>query len=144
VASKTLKKYLCGVKAWHLSHNKEYPYSTKNRVAIMLRTSAREDATLPPKEKKKAVMVKHLVHLSRTLHHRGAQERVVLDLLLMAFWGLAQLGELIHGQRSGKPDPRREPHASDVTIKETPGKIGKASVLLREARQVPNSATKVS
>jgi hypothetical protein len=89
VTAKTVREYLYGIKAWSLYHDKEYPHTAEGRVTVMLQASAKEDAAIPPKERKKAVMIKHLVLLARNLLAGGKKERAVLDLALVAFWGLA-------------------------------------------------------
>jgi hypothetical protein len=100
----------------------------------MLRASAKEDAIIPQKGKKPAIMIDHLVKLARKLCTGGPKEKAVLDLALVAFWGLARLGEITYLSRSGVPNPRREVHAADVAFKETSdGKI-KGTITLRNAK----------
>jgi hypothetical protein len=94
IAAKMVAKYIYRIKAWHLYHNQCYPLAKEARVAVMLRASAKEDAVIPPKDKKKAVMISHLVQLARVLALGGEKEKAVLDLALVTFWGLARLGEI--------------------------------------------------
>ncbi|PLW41784.1 hypothetical protein PCANC_11487 [Puccinia coronata f. sp. avenae] len=76
VTAKRVQKYLYGLKAWHLYHDKVYPATTEARVAVMLRASAKEDAAEPEKEKKKADMPYHLVHLTSKLLSAGPRVKV--------------------------------------------------------------------
>lgn len=104
ISSKTLVNYLSGIKAWHLYHDEPYPHVTAERVAVMIRASARADALLPVKPPKPAILVEHLLALYMKLNNSSPQDEAVLDCAICAFWGLARLGELTYDSSCGKPE----------------------------------------
>jgi hypothetical protein len=86
-------------------HSATYPEKVEKRVKVLLRASAKADACEPPKAKKGAVHLKHLVHLAEVLSTGNPKEQAVFDLALVAFWGMARLGEITSPFATGKPDP---------------------------------------
>jgi hypothetical protein len=135
ISSKTLEKYLHGIKAWHLYHSAKYPKSVKARVKVLLCSSARDEAQEPPREKKKAVHLKHLLHLAETLGTWGPKDRAVFDLAIVAFWGMARLGELTSPSATGEVDPRTSILKSDISWEQLNRKTG-AVITLRDAKTV--------
>ncbi|EHS62710.1 uncharacterized protein PGTG_22593 [Puccinia graminis f. sp. tritici CRL 75-36-700-3] len=101
VLSVTLKKYLQGLKAWHTFHDSPYPIITEKKVALILKSSAKLEATFPKKSQKKAVMIEHLIVLANDLSTGSLEDLAILDMALIAFWGLARLGELTLDQGVG-------------------------------------------
>lgn len=94
VLSVTVSKYLHGIKAWHLYHFEDYPAVNDGVIKQLLTASKRVDASLPKRDGKKPVLLKHLIHLAIELSKGGEKELAVLDTVLIAFWGVARLGEL--------------------------------------------------
>lgn len=99
VLSITVSKYLHGLKAWHLYHLESFPPIYEKVVKQLLLASKRLDSSLPKKDEKKPVLIKHLVHLAIELSSLGEKELAVLDTVLVAFWGLARLGEVCGEKR---------------------------------------------
>lgn len=95
VLSETVNKYLHGLKAWHVYHLEQFPSVEAAVIKQILTASKRLDAQLPKKEGKKPVHLKHLVHIAIELSSKGEMELAVLDTVLVAFWGLARLGEVV-------------------------------------------------
>ena len=89
VTAKTLEKYLYGIKAWNLYHTTEYPAILDARVKVILRESVKEDANVPPKEKKASVRLNHFVFLIEKLWEGSTEEEGVLGLALVAFLSMA-------------------------------------------------------
>ncbi|KNF03758.1 hypothetical protein PSTG_02852 [Puccinia striiformis f. sp. tritici PST-78] len=114
VTAKTLEKYLSGLKAWHLFHKKPYPREADERVAIFLRSSGKADAVAAQKPKKSAVRLHHLVFLAESLISKSPTERAVLDLALVAFWGMARLAEVTYGNETGKVNNSLKVLTTDV------------------------------
>ncbi|PLW25612.1 hypothetical protein PCANC_27273 [Puccinia coronata f. sp. avenae] len=140
IAAKTLKKYLHGIKAWHLLHKQTYPDAANPRLKVLLRSSAGPNAVIPPKEKKGAIHLQHLMSLSEALVSVGPKEDAVLDLALVAFWGLARIGKLTSPLPQGKVDPWTSFLTSNVMWEEFEGE--QAIVLtLREAKTCCPSKT---
>jgi hypothetical protein len=98
VSSVTLKKYLQGLKAWHTFHDSSYPNIVEKKVALLLKSLAKFEATEPKKARKKPVMIEHLVVLASELANGCSEDLAILDLVLVAFWGLARLGDVTLGQ----------------------------------------------
>jgi hypothetical protein len=119
IAASTLKKYLHGIRVWHLYHKATYPEAVEKRVKILLRSSAWVDATLIAKPKKGAIHLRHMVHLTKSLLKGGPKERAILDLAISAFWGMARLGELTYLAASGPLDPSCSILTTDVTFRNT-------------------------
>ncbi|KAI7957076.1 hypothetical protein MJO28_004171 [Puccinia striiformis f. sp. tritici] len=102
VASTTLAKYLFGLQAWHLFHHKKYPDLTKPTVTVLLRSSAHADAELSAKPRKGAIHLHHLVLLAQTLAGGNQFHRALLDLAIVAFWGMARMSELTYDSPTGQ------------------------------------------
>ncbi|KAA1134582.1 hypothetical protein PGTUg99_006330 [Puccinia graminis f. sp. tritici] len=101
IAATTVQKYIFGLQAWHDYHGVPYPTSSKKRVAIMLRSSAKIDAQILPKPKKEAIRLNHLIFLARRLLTGDPMDSAILDLTLVAFWGMARLAELTYTNKTG-------------------------------------------
>jgi hypothetical protein len=133
IAASTLGKYLHGIQVWHLYHKVAYPAGVEKRVKILLRSSARVDATIASKPKKGAIYLKHMVFLAKTLLKGGPKERAILDLAISAFWGMARLGELTYHSPNGPLDLASSLLTSDVVFSDSAN--GKKAVLfLRSAK----------
>lgn len=128
VLSVTVAKYLHGLKAWHLYHFEEYPTVNNDIIKQMLIASKRIDATVPKRDEKKPVMLNHVIHLAIELSKGGEQEITVLDTVLIAFWGLARLGELC----GDKKDPSEIVKREDVKF--INGERREVTVILRGAK----------
>lgn len=103
IASKTVRKYLFGLQAWHTFHDKPYPTVTNTRVKVLLRASSRQDALLPAKPLKSPVMPKHLLLLYHSWVDGSEDDRTALDCVLVAFWGMARLAEVTYDNHTGQP-----------------------------------------
>ncbi|KAA1096284.1 hypothetical protein PGT21_011625 [Puccinia graminis f. sp. tritici] len=101
VKATTVEKYLYGIQAWHKYHSAQYPKESKTKVNTLLKSSAKVDAQVPPKPKKAAVHLKHLLILVQALTGKGEKEEAVKDLAITAFWGMARLAELTYPNESG-------------------------------------------
>ena len=88
LSAKTLKKYLFGIKAWHVFHGKEYPNQAKDRLDLTLRACGRADAIFPVRQLKKAVHTRHVIFLYEQLNGGSAADKALLDLLLVSLWGM--------------------------------------------------------
>lgn len=95
IKSTTVRTYLSGIKAWHLFHNYEYPHSATPRVECILRTASKLELLKAPKVPKNPVMVEHLFMLLEGLAGGDLESQVAYTVALVAFWGMARLGELL-------------------------------------------------
>jgi hypothetical protein len=96
-----LKKYLAGLKGWHTFHNKPFPDSNKARLDLILKASAKEDEVTTRKIAKLPIMLWHLTHLWKELFNGSPFDKAVLDLCIVAFWGLACIAELSYDHDNG-------------------------------------------
>ncbi|EFP92690.1 uncharacterized protein PGTG_18205 [Puccinia graminis f. sp. tritici CRL 75-36-700-3] len=61
-------------------------------------------------------MLKHLVWLSNALFPGGDIDRTIMDLEIVALWGMARIGELTHSNTSGNLDGEDSVLTSDVQV----------------------------
>ncbi|EHS64089.1 uncharacterized protein PGTG_20792 [Puccinia graminis f. sp. tritici CRL 75-36-700-3] len=116
ISGVTLTKYLHGLKAWHVYHGAEYPSLSNNKVALMLKASAKADALLVRTKTKRPVMVEHLLLLHDHLSKGDDLGLVLLDMSLVAFWGMARLGELASDINVGRLRKGDGVRISDVRV----------------------------
>ncbi|KAI7966082.1 hypothetical protein MJO29_001830 [Puccinia striiformis f. sp. tritici] len=96
VNSQTIKKYLSGFKAWHDFHRATYPTVFRDRLKLILKASAKVDATTIKRQKKPPILLRHLVWLTDSLSMGRPKEQAVSELAIIAFWGMARIGELTY------------------------------------------------
>ncbi|EHS63893.1 uncharacterized protein PGTG_20875 [Puccinia graminis f. sp. tritici CRL 75-36-700-3] len=116
ISSASIKKYLCGLKAWHTFHSQDYPDISDKRIELLLKASARIDATIPAKPKKPPILLKHLIWLANALFPGGDIDKSIMDLAIVAFWGMARIGELTYANTSGDLNNEDSVLTSDVRI----------------------------
>ncbi|KNF05005.1 hypothetical protein PSTG_02061 [Puccinia striiformis f. sp. tritici PST-78] len=90
-----VRKFLHGLKAWHNYHGQPYPAGIEKRVALMVKSAAKEDAKRPKKTVKPAVKLHHLLVLADGLATGSNKDLAILDLAIITFWGMARLKELV-------------------------------------------------
>lgn len=95
IKSNTIRTYLSGVKAWHLFHGIDYPHRETPRVEAMLTAAKRLEMEAEPGEKKEPILIRHLYKLVENLADGNAEGQVAYTVALVAFWGMARLGELL-------------------------------------------------
>lgn len=103
VSAKTLAKYLYAIQAWHLYHDTPYPHISTGRVTVLLRACGRQDALMPRKPEKSAIMLEHLLALYHHWINGSPEETAALDCTLVAFWGMMRLAEVTYDRREGQP-----------------------------------------
>jgi hypothetical protein len=116
ISSKSLRKYIYGLKAWHVYHNVTFPIGNKTRIDLMLKASSREDKRAVKVPQKSPVMFWHLSHLWSSLVHGDDFDKAVLDMAVVAFWGLARLAELTYTAKKGVISFVNLLLTSDVTL----------------------------
>ncbi|KAI7937959.1 hypothetical protein MJO28_014879 [Puccinia striiformis f. sp. tritici] len=123
ISSATLAKYLFGLQAWHLYHRKKYPDLTKPTITVLLRSSAHADAELSARPKKEAIHIRHLVLLAQTLANGNQFHKALLDLTLIAFWGMARLSEVTYDTSEGTLRRSSSVLASDASFEALPNSV---------------------
>jgi hypothetical protein len=121
------------IKAWHLLHKATYPDGADARVKVLLCSSAKADAIEPPREMKGAVHLHHLLFLVEHLLLLGPKEKAILELALVAFWGMARIGELMSPHPEGSLDNQKSIFYSDVEWMEYHGQTA-AVLSIRDAK----------
>ncbi|PLW34013.1 hypothetical protein PCASD_22334 [Puccinia coronata f. sp. avenae] len=133
ILAKTIEKYLQEIKAWHLLHGKKYPDLVEPTVKVLLRSSAKADALVPFKEKKGAIHVRHLICFTECLEVSDPKDEAIFDLAIVAFWGMARLGELTSPLAKGELNIPTLVFAADVSWEGT-GENSVAVLTLHDAR----------
>ncbi|KAI7967938.1 hypothetical protein MJO29_001215 [Puccinia striiformis f. sp. tritici] len=111
ISATTLTKYVGSLKAWHMYHNTQFPLVSGKKVNLMMKGSAKLDAEQPKKEKA-AVMIHDLLDLVTKLVEGTEEDLAIMDLILVAFWGMGRLGELTRAARGNEQDDG--PRMTDV------------------------------
>ncbi|KAA1113729.1 hypothetical protein PGTUg99_004542 [Puccinia graminis f. sp. tritici] len=114
ISSVSLKKYLAGIKAWHTYHSAIFPDNNKLRIDLLLKASARRDESASKTGKKLPVMLWHMAWLWKSLVLGNELDRSVLDVAVVAFWGLARLAELTYTTEGGSINFANSVLTSDV------------------------------
>ncbi|KAH9807217.1 hypothetical protein DFH28DRAFT_916395 [Melampsora americana] len=98
--AKTIAKYLAGLRAWHMAKHHEEPKLDKQMVDWLLKSTERaeERRSLMREEvkiEKKPITVKKLFEMVVGLHGESEAHDLATVIALVAFWGMARLGEIL-------------------------------------------------
>lgn len=93
VLSSTIKRYLTGLRMWHVLHNNPFPEINSNRIRLLLK-SCKKIEVYVPKKVRTGLNLRDLLALSDRLTSANTLDLVTKAVLLVGFWGLARLGEL--------------------------------------------------
>ncbi|KAI7962121.1 hypothetical protein MJO28_000215 [Puccinia striiformis f. sp. tritici] len=115
ITARTIRKYLSGFKAWHDFHGKTYPALENNRLNLALKASSKVDARGTKMPEKPPIMLNHMVWLANTLVTGSDKDKAILDLAIVAFWGMARMAEITYNVSEGPLDPESSVLTSDVT-----------------------------
>ncbi|EFP81839.1 uncharacterized protein PGTG_08088 [Puccinia graminis f. sp. tritici CRL 75-36-700-3] len=116
ISSLSLRKYVAGLKAWHVYHNAVFPTRNKTRVDLILKASSREDEAATKKPPKVPIMFWHMSHLWLSLTKGDDFDKALQDMVIVAFWGLARLAELTYSTETGDVSFVDLLLTSDVTL----------------------------
>jgi hypothetical protein len=134
ISSKSLAKYIAGLRAWHTYHNKAFPGGTKARLDLLLKASARFDESTLKTSRKQPMMLWHMVHLWKSLVHGDDFDRAVLDVCVVAFWGLARLAEVTYAVKNGSITYADSILVSDVVFTTSENLGGVVTLTVRNAK----------
>ncbi|KAI7939481.1 hypothetical protein MJO29_014217 [Puccinia striiformis f. sp. tritici] len=81
-------------------HDKPSPQVSDKKITLMVRGAAKEDAKRPKGRSKPAVMIPDLIKLVAELAEGPEEHITIMDLVVVAFWGMARLGELVCTKRT--------------------------------------------
>jgi hypothetical protein len=140
ILSKSLKKYLIGLKVWHHFHAD----SNKPRLDLILRASSRQDAVTETTPGKPPVMIWHLMLLFTSLYKNSNFDNATVDLSIVAFWGLARLSELTYDKKDGPLRYENLVLNTDVTFTLAENGLGElATISLRNAKTAGPGGTQL-
>lgn len=94
VLSNTTKRYLTGLRMWHVLHDQPFPDVNAHRVRLLLKAALVTQNTDVPTRAGFTLMDIH--RLVKDLNPDKTGDIVLKSLLLVGFWGLARLGELTY------------------------------------------------
>ncbi|KAI7956186.1 hypothetical protein MJO29_007585 [Puccinia striiformis f. sp. tritici] len=117
ISAATLTKYIGSLKAWHVYHDEVFPPVSGKKIGLMIKGSAKADARMPKVQPKGPVMVPDLIELVGKLVEGSEENLAVMDLVLVAFWGMGRLGELTYEKDTG--DGHDGPQVKDVWFSTT-------------------------
>ncbi|KAI7936621.1 hypothetical protein MJO28_015520 [Puccinia striiformis f. sp. tritici] len=120
ITANTLVKYLLGLQAWHLLHETKYP-DTKQKVGILIKSSAQADANLPANPKKKVAGLQDVLGMVDYLMKGAGEEKAMMDLTIVAFWGMARLSELTSKKKTGTLNKATATLTTDVSFYQAKG-----------------------
>jgi hypothetical protein len=101
ILANSLRKYIAGLKAWHIYHDKDFPSSNATRIQLLIKASSREDELAARAGKKLPIMLWHMTYLWQTLRSGDDFNNALLDVCIVAFWGLARMAELTYTSEKG-------------------------------------------
>ncbi|KAA1106231.1 hypothetical protein PGT21_031463 [Puccinia graminis f. sp. tritici] len=79
-----------------------YPENNKTRIDLLLRVLSRLDTVTAVPVAKPPVTIRHLVILLTSLWGRLNFDSALLNLCIVAFWGLVWLAELTYNKKDGR------------------------------------------
>lgn len=91
----TIEAYLSGLRAWHLFHHVKFPDIEQKEINLCIKALKLLDARNDQRPQKNPVQIKHLVSLLRHMKRNDDADEMVVTVALVAFWGMARLGELV-------------------------------------------------
>lgn len=99
IKSSTIETYITGIRSWHLFHHEYFPDTRSKKTQLLLKAANAGDeevGVVKPKDKP-PVLLRHLRHLLEALSTNNRRHQAALTIALVAFWGMARLGELVGG-----------------------------------------------
>ncbi|KAH9813347.1 hypothetical protein DFH28DRAFT_1128813 [Melampsora americana] len=99
--SKTIAKYLAGLRAWHMTKHHEEPNLDKQMVDWLLKSTERsEEKKVLTRDKetdveKKPITVMRLFDMVSSLNNKSDKHNLAIVVALVAFWGMMRLGEVL-------------------------------------------------
>lgn len=95
VGSTTIKKYLDGIRAWNIVRHTAIPTAHPAVVKTLLSASKRREEEKELVTIKNPIMIRQLFKLLDDTYQGSETERLTGTVGLVAFWGMARLGELL-------------------------------------------------
>lgn len=93
VSSNTTKRYLTGLRMWHMLHDKAFPSVNSHRIRLLLK-SCSKTAVHREVKRRSGLFLRDVVDLTDRLTKNSRIDLVMKAVILVGFWGLARLGEI--------------------------------------------------
>ncbi|KAH9818339.1 hypothetical protein DFH28DRAFT_888240 [Melampsora americana] len=143
VKADTVRKYIVGLRTWHRLHQCQFLDVDDELVKLMLRASKRyekgkiqnqssnaERSKTKERGEKEPVLVSHLDQILAKLEGKGNKATAIIAVSMVAFWGLARLGELVLDKPS-----KKVPVLDDLSVVEGTGNLKLAIHDAKTAKQ---------
>lgn len=97
VNGKTARTYVTGLRMWHTLHDVDFPHVSKDRVRLALKAARKVDhSRAVAVEGRGPILLQSLSDLVRRARHSSdINAKAFAALVLVAFWGMARIGELV-------------------------------------------------
>lgn len=92
VRAGTTKKYLTGLRMWHVLHDTTFPTVNEHRIRLLLKASKKVEVEQP--SNRMGFTLSDIHRMVKNLNEHDHQHMVLRGVILVGFWGLARLGEL--------------------------------------------------
>lgn len=93
VSSSTIRRYLTGLRMWHVLHDMPFPTVDPNRVRLLLK-SCKITELSPTRRERVGLTLQDMVDLTDKITTDNTHDLVAKSVILIGFWSLARLGEL--------------------------------------------------
>lgn len=92
VRSSTTKRYLTGLRMWHVLHDTDFPVLNAHCIRLLFKAAKVTESA--PKRVRRGLTLMDLNELVSNINTSISSGLIHVGVLLVAFWGLARLGEL--------------------------------------------------
>lgn len=92
VLATTIKRYLTGLRMWHVLHNVDFPPLNAHRLRLLFKATKITEVSTA--RVRRGLTLMDLNHLVSTIDSSTSTGKIQIGVLLVGFWGLARLGEL--------------------------------------------------
>lgn len=92
VLGMTIKRYLTGLRMWHVLHDVPFPNVDTHRIRLLFKATMSTE--IPRKQTRPGMTLMNVHHLFQSVDNDSKSSIVLRGILLVGFWGLARLGEL--------------------------------------------------
>lgn len=98
ISSVTIKKYLDGIQAWHIVKHRSRPTADREVVSLMLSATQRNEEEKALLTNKKPIMIGQFYEFFKYAQGKSPELELAASISVIAFWGMARLGELLRGK----------------------------------------------
>lgn len=92
VLATTVKRYLTGLRMWHVLHDARFPTVNEHRIRLLLKAARKLESR--PVSTRTGFTLSDIHRLVKDMDLTSQSNLVLRGVILVGFWGLARLGEL--------------------------------------------------